>query len=35
MKRYGERGQPCLTDLARGKALPSTPFSLMVDEAEV
>jgi len=34
MKRYGERGHPCLTDLARGKVLPSTPLSLMADEAD-
>jgi hypothetical protein len=34
INRYGERGHPCLTDLARGKGLPSTPLSLMVDEAD-
>ncbi len=35
MNRYGERGQPCLTDLAKGKALPSMPFNFMEDETEV
>jgi hypothetical protein len=35
MKRYGERGHPCLTDLARGKVFPSTPLSLMADEADL
>jgi hypothetical protein len=34
MKRYGERGHPCLTNLARGKMLPSTPFNLIAEEAE-
>jgi hypothetical protein len=34
MKRYGERGHPCLIDLAKGKVLPSIPLSLMADEAD-
>jgi hypothetical protein len=34
MKKYGERGHPYLTDLARGKVLPSTPLSLMADEVD-
>ncbi len=34
MKRYGERGHPCLTNLARGKGLPSTLLSLMANAAD-
>ncbi len=35
MNMYGERGHPCLIDLARGKVLPSTPLSLMADVADL